>query len=884
MNQDQFEKELARQLEIKDQALRLTRYKNGLSIDSKKARFPGFRQQKRNFKAGQQVEPGALPLSEDLVMHESVPTQLDDGTTLYSDIFLPASFQDLQSRYANPVPALVAWSPYGKQKGTTLLDDIPFRAGVPKERLSGLQKWEGPDPEFWCSRGYAVINVDTRGAYSSEGDLLIMGHQEAQDGASFITWVSKQPWCNGKVALTGNSWLAIAQWRIGSMRPPGLAALAPWEGFSDFYRHHMFSGGILFPGFHESISNTLATQGKLEDITSHAREHQLYDAYWRDKIAHPERINVPVYAAASWTNPVHTPGTFEAWEAVPDTVPKWLRIHNSQEWSDYYEDCNQKDLLRFFDRYLKDQKNDWETTPKVRLSVLHFGLVNQPDTVGRPEADFPLARTQYTKLFLQEDNTLSLEPDAAESALPYDSQSGKQTFLYQFDKACETTGYFCAHLVMSCPEHTDMDVFVQVEKLSALKHPQAVQTIKPQNVALQRLLKFMHDWNILPGGASMAFHRGPSGCLRGSFALGREEQRSKVYKPHYTFTEKISLKKGERRALDIPMSPIGMFWEVACIIDALPQSPCSGLNQTCLCADPVFNEEVSGCVKQGCTVSEALNVANMTWADCGFPLTDNTAIPRYLTGFLFILPVAFISIRLLNKAISPSPWGADDACALAGFACAAAMIPIVYRLLALGLGRDIWTLQPYKITEFLKLVFITQIFYITGLATIKASMLFFYLRVFPSLPFRRLLWVTQGFNALIFFLYLVLTFAQCRPLQKYWLGWSGDQPGVCMDFNLLVLTHVGFNIALDIWMLILPLTQLYKLKLGLKKKVGVIMMFSVGFFLTAVSALRIQVVAHFATANNITSEALWVYVWSLAELDVGVFVASNSSVVDQSFK
>ncbi|KAJ0290624.1 hypothetical protein CBS470a_003799 [Colletotrichum nupharicola] len=386
MNQDQFEKELARQLEIKDQALRLTRYNNGISIDSKKARFPGFRQQKRTFKAGQQVEPGALPLSEDLVMHESVPMQLDDGTTLYSDIFLPASFQDLDTS-AGGMLIVVDRSPYGKQKGTTLLDDFPFRAGVPKEHLSGLQKWEGPDPDFWCPRNYAVINVDTRGAYSSEGDLLIMGHQEAQD-------------------------------------------------------------------------DTLATQGKLEDITSHGREHQLYDAYWKDKVAHPGRINVPVYAAASWTNPVHTPVTFEAWKAVPDTVPKWFRIHKSQEWPDYYEDCNQKDLLRFFNRYLKGQKNDWETTPKVRLSVLHFGLVNQQDTVARPEADFPLARTQYTKLFLQGDNTLSLNPDVSESALPYDSQSGKQTFIYQFDKACETTGYFCAHLAMSCPEHTDMDVFV----------------------------------------------------------------------------------------------------------------------------------------------------------------------------------------------------------------------------------------------------------------------------------------------------------------------------------------------------------------------------------------------------------------------------------------
>jgi putative CocE/NonD family hydrolase len=113
--------------------------------------------------------------------------------------------------------------------GTTVLDDFPFRAGVPREWLSGLEKWEGPDPAFWCAEGYAVINVDTRGAFSSEGKLLIFGHQEAQDGAEFITWVSEQAWCNGKVALTGNSWLAMAQWKIGSLRPKGLAALAPWD-------------------------------------------------------------------------------------------------------------------------------------------------------------------------------------------------------------------------------------------------------------------------------------------------------------------------------------------------------------------------------------------------------------------------------------------------------------------------------------------------------------------------------------------------------------------------------------------------------------------------------------------------------------------------------
>ncbi|KAF2649969.1 alpha/beta-hydrolase, partial [Lophiostoma macrostomum CBS 122681] len=512
---------------------------------------------------GHAVESGAKPLTEDLVLHESVPMQVRDGTTLYSDIFLPPRFQDLNSEASEPVPAIVAWSPYGKQKGTTILDDFPFRAGVSKTAVSGLQKFEGPDPDFWCQHGYGVVNVDSRGAYTSEGNLVMFGHQEAEDGSDFITWVYQQPWCNGRVALASNSWLALIQWRIGALRPEGLAALAPWEGFSDYFRHHLFPGGIFF--FRVSTKTfsvrTLATQGKLEDVCEYAKDHQLYNAYWEDKIAHPEWINVPVYAVASWTGPVHTTGMFEAFNSVPNTVPRWLRVHNTQEWPDFYEDSNQQDLLRFFDRYLKDIQNDWEATPKVRLSVLQYTLDGKADTVNRPESAFPLAGTQYRKLFIMQDETLSSHPAPEEFLISYDSKFGNATFYHHFDQASETTGYFLAHLVMSCPEHTDMDVFVQVEKLSSKKQRQSTLVIRPPSTIAQWLLKLMHSWNVMPGSSGLAFHHGPEGCLRASHALGKSAERSTRWKPHYTFTERIPMKKGEVRSLDISLRPVGMYWE-----------------------------------------------------------------------------------------------------------------------------------------------------------------------------------------------------------------------------------------------------------------------------------------------------------------------------------
>ncbi|KZL63231.1 cfem domain-containing protein [Colletotrichum incanum] len=108
--------------------------------------------------------------------------------------------------------------------------------------------------------------------------------------------------------------------------------------------------------------------------------------------------------------------------------------------------------------------------------------------------------------------------------------------------------------------------------------------------------------------------------------------------------------------------------------------------------------------------------------------------------------------------------------------------------------------------------------------------LFFYLRIFPSNRFRKILWVTQGSNAPFTLVYLMLIFAQCRPLSTYWLGENSGDKGACMDLRILVLIQVGLNVLLDVWMLVLPLTQLYELNLKSCEKIGVIFIFSIGIF------------------------------------------------------
>lgn len=48
---------------------------------------------------------------------------------------------------------------------------MPGRLGIPDDSLSGYEKFEAPDPAEWTARGYAVVNIDSRGAWDSQGYL-----------------------------------------------------------------------------------------------------------------------------------------------------------------------------------------------------------------------------------------------------------------------------------------------------------------------------------------------------------------------------------------------------------------------------------------------------------------------------------------------------------------------------------------------------------------------------------------------------------------------------------------------------------------------------------------------------------------------------------------
>ncbi|RLM31264.1 hypothetical protein BHG07_06225 [Brenneria salicis ATCC 15712 = DSM 30166] len=508
----------------------LVPFRKALPINAPRARYPGFQPKTMLLKAGSVRREGARPLPCDIIFERDVAVKMRDGTTIYTDVFRPAT----DGQYAfQQHPALIAWSPYGKEIGGQWLDDIRDRSGVPLAWVSELQKFEGPDPAFWCNEGYIVLNPDPRGAYKSAGNINYWGRQFAEDGYDFIEWTASQKWCSGKVGMAGNSWLAVSQWFIAAEQPPHLAAIAPWEGFVDHFRETGNRGGIPAPAFPEVIIRNFSGENMVEDQPRMIIEHQLMNEYWEDKKARLERITIPAYVVASYTNHAHTHGSFAGFREI-SSEEKWLRVNNTHEWLDFYTPEYTQELLRFFNHYLHGKDNGWEKTPKVRICILDK---ENADIVDQEEQSWPPLGTQAVPLWLNIGNRLSDRAESAGSSVAYGvEKEGKTEFHYVFQQDTDIIGYMKLRLWVEARGSDDMELAIGVEKRDSNGNP------------FTRVLGEGMSGPVIASGLLRVSHR------------AMDTQRSTDSEPYLLHTHEEKLKAGEIVPVEIGIWPVAMHY------------------------------------------------------------------------------------------------------------------------------------------------------------------------------------------------------------------------------------------------------------------------------------------------------------------------------------
>ncbi|CAI6331747.1 unnamed protein product [Periconia digitata] len=317
-----------------------------------------------------------------------------------------------------------------------------------------------------------------------------------------------------------------------------------------------------------------------------------------------------------------------------------------------------------------------------------------------------------------------------------------------------------------------------------------------------------------------------------------------------------------------------------CLKSAFGTQTCAPTNQTCICTNPVFQQNVTLCVSASCTIPEALATRNISLANCGVPLRNHGQDYAVLSNVMISVAGAFVIMRFAFKGIvSRSDFGYDDWCVLATAICGIpSALVTVYGTVAHGLGQDIWALSPHEITEMLRSFYTMAILYFLEVALLKLTLIMFYIRVFPIKSAQWVLWGTTIFTVGWGIAFVITAIFQCQPISYFWKRWDGLHEGKCLDINAITASHASISIALDFWILAIPLWQLYGLQMSWKRKVSVALMFCVGTFVTIVSILRLKALVHFAKSDNASWEFYDVSVWSSIEICVGIMCACLPTV------
>jgi predicted acyl esterase len=454
-----------------------------------------------------------------MLIEWDVPIAMADGVVLRADVFRPPD----EARH----PAIMSHGPYGKWMhfGDLYRDQwermCELHPDVPAGSTNTWQNWEVVDPEKWVPDGYAVVRVDSRGAGRSPGLMNIWSAQEAEDFAACIEWAAGQPWSSGKVGLCGISYYAMNQWQAAALQPPHLAAICVWEGAADFYRDLSHHGGIyctfadtwfasqILPvqngvgrNGHRSRMNgdwvagphTLSAEelgAARRDFPADCRANPLAtDAFWASRMPDWSKITVPVLSAANWGGQgLHPRGNFEGFgRSASDQC--WLEVHGGEHWTAFYTDYGVALQKRFFGHFLKGEDTGWSAQPKVLLQVRHPGEL----FVARGEAEWPLARTEWTKLYLHpDDHSLSRTPPAAEAAVTYPGLSDGVTFLTApLAAETEITGPLAAKLWLSSAT-VDADLFLVVRVFAPdLEEVTFMGALDPHTPVAQGWLRASH--------------------------------------------------------------------------------------------------------------------------------------------------------------------------------------------------------------------------------------------------------------------------------------------------------------------------------------------------------------------------------------------------------
>lgn len=296
----------------------------------------------------------------------------------------------------------------------TILIQTPYNKALYRLSLGKVVSESGASVPYDTAK-YNYVITDWRGFYANKkADSAL--YNRGLDGYDIVEWIARQTWCNGKVGTWGGSALGLIQFQTAAQQPPHLICAAPFiKDFKTKYNDYYYGGN-----FRKEQVQSLVKLGFITEKL--VLSHPILDAYWKlaDNLTDiSKKIAVPMFMCSGWFD--HYPDdVLRAFDDIRNNSASGVRskhkllfgpwMHTSIGVSEQgilnfpnAAGIPVEDGMRFFDYYLRDEQNGWESVAPVRYYQMG-------DNIWREAESLNNATKENATLYFHEGGRLSFEP------------------------------------------------------------------------------------------------------------------------------------------------------------------------------------------------------------------------------------------------------------------------------------------------------------------------------------------------------------------------------------------------------------------------------------------------------------------------------------------
>jgi hypothetical protein len=202
------------------------------------------------------------------VQDSSLYVAMKDGTKIALDVVLPKGLPPRRR-----IPTVMRITRYGR---------MPVDGSIPQ------------DFKFFPQHGFAFVAMDERGTGASFGNVRY-GKATIGDMREVVDWIVKQPWSNGRVGATGQSYEGTTAELLAACGHPAVRAVAPLYSDFNYYTDLLYPGGV----FNDLLIKLWGEETAQEDAGEAAKRVDTdKDGSLRKQAIAEHRGNFDVYESA----------------------------------------------------------------------------------------------------------------------------------------------------------------------------------------------------------------------------------------------------------------------------------------------------------------------------------------------------------------------------------------------------------------------------------------------------------------------------------------------------------------------------------------------------------------------------------------------------------